>query len=87
MWKKFTAENTRNWISMLDKLLFDYNNKVHSTIKMTPVEASKNENEVLNNIIGNYRVHGKNKPKFKVGDRVRISRIKGIFEKGYLPNW
>ena len=27
------------------------------------------------------------KPKFKVGDKVRISRIKGIFEKGYLPNW
>jgi hypothetical protein len=25
--------------------------------------------------------------KFTVGDQVRISRIKGIFEKGYLPNW
>ena len=22
-----------------------------------------------------------------VGDKVRISRTKGIFEKGYLPNW
>jgi hypothetical protein len=27
------------------------------------------------------------KPKFSIGDQVRISRIKGIFEKGYLPNW
>src|SRR5207248_11027371 len=26
------------------------------------------------------------KSKFNVGDKVRISRIKGIFEKGYLPN-
>ncbi len=26
-------------------------------------------------------------PKFKVGDSVRISRVKGMFEKGYLPNW
>jgi hypothetical protein len=25
--------------------------------------------------------------KFEVGDKVRISRIKGIFEKGYVPNW
>ena len=45
MWKRFTAENTRNWIDMLDKLMTDYNNKKHSTIKMTPVEASKKENE------------------------------------------
>ena len=27
------------------------------------------------------------KPKFKVGDHVRISKYKGIFEKGYTPNW
>ena len=80
MWKRFTAENTQNWISVLHKLHFDYNNKVHSTIKMAPVEGSKkeNEDEVLNNIIGNYRVRGNKKPKFKVGDRVRISRIRSL---------
>ena len=27
------------------------------------------------------------KPKFKVGDKVRISKYKHIFEKGYTPNW
>ena len=80
MWKRFTAENTRNWIDMLDRLLFQYNNKKHSTIKMTPVEAS--HKEVI------YKpVNVEEKPKFSVGDQVRISRIKGIFEKGYLPNW
>ena len=26
-------------------------------------------------------------PKFKVGDRVRISKYKNIFAKGYMPNW
>ena len=26
-------------------------------------------------------------PKFKVGDRVRISKYKNIFSKGYTPNW
>ena len=25
-------------------------------------------------------------PKFKVGDRVRISKYKNIFAKGYAPN-
>ena len=26
-------------------------------------------------------------PKFKVSDRVRISKYKNIFVKGYMPNW
>ena len=26
-------------------------------------------------------------PKFKVGDRVRISKYKNIFAKAYIPNW
>ena len=29
----------------------------------------------------------KNMGRFKVGDRVRISRFKKIFAKGYTPNW
>ena len=27
------------------------------------------------------------KKKFKVNDRVRVSRLKQVFEKGYTPNW
>ena len=89
MWKRFTAENTRNWIDMLDALMHQYNNRIHSTIGMTPVKASqrKNEYKVLENIVDKTKPVLRNKPKFKVGDKVRISRIKTIFEKGYLPNW
>jgi transposase InsO family protein len=87
MWKWFTAENTRNWIDMLDKLMAKYNNTVHSTIKMTPVEARKPANKirVLND--HGYWQHQQLEPKFEGGDRVRISRVKAVFEKGYLPNW
>ena len=28
-----------------------------------------------------------NDPKFKIGDRIRISKYKNIFAKGYTPNW
>ena len=89
MWKRFTAENTRNWIAMLEDLMKKYNNKVHSTIGMTPVKASLKDNEgrVLQNIIEKTRPIRKTKAKFKVGDKVRISRTKALFEKGYLPNW
>jgi transposase InsO family protein len=93
MWKRFTAENTRNWIDMLPKLFTDYNKRKHSSIKMSPIDASKKENEqrALNALYGNDRSKDHTKtiksPKLKVGDTVRISRVKGLFEKGYLPNW
>ena len=89
MWKRFTAENTRNWIDMLEDLLKTYNSRVHSTIGMTPIKASLTENKVtvFQNIMKKTRPLIKNKAKFKVGDKVRVSRIKALFEKGYLPNW
>ena len=54
---------------------------------MTPVEASKKKNEsaVYFNLYGNM-VQLSSKPKFKVGDKVRIRKFKRkIFDKGYTP--
>ena len=67
----------------------EYNNRVHSTIGMTPVKASqkKNEMKVLQNALDKTKSIPITKPKFKIDDKVRISRTKAIFEKGYLPNW
>ena len=31
--------------------------------------------------------HNEKRSRFKVGDRVRISKFKNIFAKGYTPNW
>ncbi len=55
---------------------------------MTPVEASKKENEVkpYKNLYAK-KLKPNKASKFKVGDKVRISKWKGTFAKGYLPNW
>ena len=45
MYKYFTANETTKYYDILDKLVENYNNTVHSSIKMSPVEASKVENE------------------------------------------
>ena len=91
MWRRFTAENTRNWIDMLDKLLFKYNNTVHSTIKMTPTEASQpSAHPVVHHWRSSpehWRSDEHSVPKFSVGDLVRISRTKATFEAGYIANW
>ena len=88
MWKYFTANNTRFYLDALDQMVKNYNEKVHSTIKMTPKEASKdiNRGKVYFNII---RKQNKSCTdiKYKKGDKVRISKYKRHFEKGYTPNW
>ena len=45
MWKQFTVQGNTQYIDILPKILKQYNNTKHSSIKMTPVEASNNRNE------------------------------------------
>ena len=45
MYKKFTENNNTMFYNILDQLVKNYNNKYHSTIKMTPIEGSKKINE------------------------------------------
>ena len=86
MYKKFTENNNTIFYNILDELVNNYNNKYHSTIKMTPIEGSKKVNE--NKIKNIYNFEKTKKPgKFKIGDKVRISLEKNIFEKGYETNW
>jgi len=88
MFKYFSANSTRRYIDVLDDLVNRYNNTRHSAIKMTPIEASKKKNEsiVWMNLYGKYITHPI-KPKFSVGDKVRIIKKKKTFEKGYTPRW
>ena len=88
MYKYFTANETFKYYDILNSLVKNYNNTVHSSIKMTPVFASKLENELT--VYKNLYPEKSEKPKkakFKVGDRVRISKKKGKFEKGYTTRW
>lgn len=88
MYKYFTANETLKYYDILDKLVKNYNNTVHSSIKMTPVQASKLKNEltVYKNLYPEKEENIK-KPKFKAGTRVRITKKKGKFEKGYTTRW
>ena len=56
---------------------------------MTPVEASKktNERKVFSNLYGEDIYDPISKPKFKLGDTVRITKKNTIWDKGYTPRW
>ena len=83
MFKYFSANNTRKCIDVLDLLIEQYNNTIHSSIKMTPFEASRevNKNKVWRNLyseVGGVTLI----TKFSIGDNVRITKKKKIFDKG-----
>ena len=81
IYKYMTSISKNVYIDKLDDIVDEYNNTYHRTIKMKPVDVKDNTY-----IDFKKEVNDKD-PKFKVGDRVRISKYKNIFAKGYTPNW
>ena len=65
----------------VDGAVITYNNNIHSTINMTPVDASNNPDKVKYSFISSNI-----KPKLKVGDYVRNADKRNIFSEGYTSN-
>ena len=81
IFKHMTAISKNVYFDVLDDIVNKYNNTVHRTIKMKPIDVKDNTY-----VDSKKEVNDKD-PKFKVGDHVRISKYKNIFAKGYTPNW
>ena len=81
MWKHFTANSTQKYIDVLPSMVDKYNSTYHRSIKLKPSDARNPSNcqHVYNALYGNVRKS--TSPKFHVGDKVRIARKKGTFEK------
>ncbi|KAL6431947.1 hypothetical protein ACFW04_007404 [Cataglyphis niger] len=70
----------------LPRLVWDYNARKHQTISMRPVNVTLAIAErFLATVFSAIKIAGP--AKFKVGDSVRVSKYKTIFEKVYTPNW
>ena len=75
-----------NWIDVLPTITKQYNNRIHSSTKLTPIQASlkKNEGFVYKNLLDKRK---KVTPKFQLNDFVRTADIKKTFSKGDTTNW
>ena len=80
LYKHMMATGKNVYYDFLDDVVNKYNNTKHSTIKMKPIDVKNNKRVYIDE-------HNEKDSRFKVGDRVRISRYKNIFAKGYTPNW
>ena len=74
------------WIDILQVITKQYNNRIHSSTKLTPIQASLKNNEgfVYKNLIDK---RNKVKPKFQINDLVRTADLKKTFSKGDTTNW
>ena len=88
IWRFFTYTGKPVWFEFLPAFEKAYNSRYHTAIKRAPDEVNKdNETEVWWRQYGKVLSKPKPKPKFKLGDRVRISKDYGIFGRGYYQNW
>ena len=81
IFKHMAAISKNIYFDVLDDIVNKYNNTVHKTIEMKPVDVTFDSYAEYNEDFN------KKDPKFKVGDHVRISKYKNIFAKTYAPNW
>lgn len=91
LWFNFDLRGNHKWDDKLQKVLTEYNNSKHRTINMAPAMVNrKNAKEVFNRVYAqhvNQPNRKKKKLKYKMGDFLRISKQKQLFEKGYLANF
>ena len=75
-----------NWIDILPTITEQYNNRRHTSTKLSPKDASlkKNEGFVYKNLLDKRK---KVKPKYEIGDLVRTADLKKTFSKGDTTNW
>ena len=84
--KPVFEKGNADWISELPSVIKQNNNTIHSSIKMTPIQASKKINEKL--VYSNLQDRRvKQQPKFKLGQLVRTADIKKVFSKGDSTNY
>ncbi|XP_018313460.1 uncharacterized protein [Mycetomoellerius zeteki] len=68
------------WIDMLPRLVSDYNARKHRTIGMRPIDVTPAiADRLLTTVYNHVKIAAP--ARFKVGDSVRVSKFKTIFEK------
>ena len=83
-----TSANTLRYIDVLQEILHSYNKSKHRTLGISPAEVNPlNAQELWNKQYRNYLYTKKTKFPFAVGDKVRITKYRKTFQRGYESQW
>jgi transposase InsO family protein len=87
MWKYFTAENKMVWTEALQDVVHAYNHSIHRSIGRRPAEVTEEDVSEMREEMYQRKKPPKDRDDIRVGQKVRISKVKSIFAKSYLASW
>ena len=91
VYKLMSTHNSFEWTKFLDQAMQIYLNRNHRTIQMTPIEAERDDNQAKLRLLYHqkYVKSGEKvkKPKYKLGNSVRIWKERGQFHRGYMEDY
>ena len=87
IWRYFTAENRQVWTEVLQDAVYAYNHSIHRSIKRKPADVTSEDVGDMRDLMAKKPKPPVGKDDIHIGDSVRISKVKSVFEKGYFPNW
>lgn len=91
LYRYFTFKNTKRYVDVLQDIVTAYNKNIHSTTKLAPAAVTAHNAHIARkNLLARARQRqgrGHRTPKFRVGQYMRISREKNVFEKGAAKSW
>lgn len=82
----FWENKTKRYVDILQQVIDNYNRTPHRSIGMAPVSVNRlNRDQVFMKMYPKHKIDFK--PRLDVGDKVRIAKLKTLFEKGYKRKW
>ncbi|KAL3082481.1 hypothetical protein niasHT_032844 [Heterodera trifolii] len=91
LYRYFAETETLNWVDAAQKIVDGINRSPSRAHGMRPIDVGfSNAQRVWKRLYGGHGAPQKQQrrpPRFRKDDFVRMSREKGQFEKGYLPNY
>jgi len=86
IWTFLSDRGTVKWIDVVQEIVKSYNNSFHRSIGIAPAQVKKqNQNKIWTKLYGDGNTYLK--PPLLRDSMVRINKSKGVFDKGYMPNW
>ena len=87
IYKYLSSKKSNNYIDSLEDIITAYNNRVHSSIRMSPAEGEKDAVALTSALLSKYDREfmrtRKKKSDISIGDKVRILKDRVPFMKGY----
>lgn len=86
--RAFTKIGRNRYVDILTDVVSAYNDRYNASIGMAPNEMTPENQEDAWLLLNDNSLHfTSGSPAFSVGDAVRITKYRGVFQRGYTPNW